>query len=239
MTPLGADRDGFHVKAKQRGWARFSSLPRGRVLSALFEFYHPTFAPMTMTIPTRLATYAFALLAFFALPACGGDDDEAPVVVDEQPMEPVAANDIVSAATENGMTTLVTAVQTAGLTETLQGEGPFTVFAPTNEAFDALPDGALDGLMAEEGHGEVSRVLTYHVVPGRIESSALAGTMTFDTVSGSTLTVTAGDDGVTVTDAMGNTYNVVTADVNVSNGVVHVIDGVLMPGAADDAADTM
>ncbi|NNF56649.1 MAG: fasciclin domain-containing protein [Rhodothermaceae bacterium] len=191
-----------------------------------------------MPTPTRLATYAFALLAFLALPACA-TEEEAPEVIEEQPMEPVAANDIVSTATENGMTTLVTAVQTAGLTETLQGEGPFTVFAPTNEAFDALPEGALDGLLAEEGHSELSRILTYHVVPGRIESSTLAGTMTFDTVEGGTLTVTAGDDGVTVTDAAGNAVNVVTADVNVSNGVVHVIDGVLMPGEAADSADAM
>jgi uncharacterized surface protein with fasciclin (FAS1) repeats len=187
--------------------------------------------PLAMTILHRLTASAFALALVLTLSACGADEPDETVTVDET-VEPIADNDIVAAATENGMTTLVTAVETAGLTETLRGEGPFTVFAPTNGAFDALPAGTLDTLMTEGQRAELTRILQYHVVPGRYDSSNMAGTITITTVAGTDLTVNATETGVTVTDAAGNTFTVVTPDVNVSNGVIHVIDGVLMPGEA-------
>ena len=190
---------------------------------------------MTLLSLKRLTPFILAGLVVLTLPACSGDDAEPRVDPMQEPTEPVASNDILAAASENGMTTLVTAVETAGLASTLRGEGPFTVFAPTNAAFAALPAGTLDTLMAPGHHEELARILQYHVLPGRIESNALAGSMSFTTVNGSDLTITAGENGVTVTDAEGHTVNVVTPDVNVSNGVVHVIDGVLMPGA--DVAD--
>ncbi len=132
------------------------------------------------------------------------------------------------------LSTLVTAVSEAGLVETLSGEGPFTVFAPTNDAFDALPDGTLDGLLADKD--ALTGVLTYHVVSGEVMAADLLGMIegdggdhTVTTVNGATFSAAVVDGTVQLTDGQGNTVNVVTADVDASNGVVHVIDGVLLP----------
>ena len=134
-------------------------------------------------------------------------------------------SDIVDvAAGDPQFSTLVTAIQTAGLTETLKGDGPFTVFAPTNEAFAALPEGTVEGLLRPENRDELVEILTYHVAPGNYPSSSLAGTTgRVETVQGGTLHVD-GTDGVTV-----NGANVIAADVTASNGVIHVIDEVLLP----------
>ncbi|PWN05309.1 fasciclin domain-containing protein [Rhodohalobacter mucosus] len=134
-------------------------------------------------------------------------------------------NDIVSIAAGNdSFSTLVTALQAAGLVETLQGDGPFTVFAPTNEAFEALPEGTLESLLMEENRDQLIQVLTYHVVPGKVMSGDLSDGMTAETVEGSSVEISIGDYGVSVDDA-----SVVTADIEASNGVIHVIDAVILP----------
>ncbi len=144
--------------------------------------------------------------------------------------QPDPRPDIVDLATStDSLSTLATAVQTAGLTDTLRGPGPFTVFAPTNAAFDALPAGTVDTLLTPENRDQLTDILTYHVVPGTITSDQLAGeVVTVTTVQGQELTVDGRMDkygsGVTV-----NGETVVQADIMASNGVVHVIDGVLMP----------
>lgn len=135
-------------------------------------------------------------------------------------------------------TTLVAAVQAAGLVETLQGEGPFTVFAPTNAAFDALPAGTVETLLMEENRAALTRVLTSHVVAGKISAAELAsmarassdGFHHFNAVSGAALSAQVRPSGaVYIYDESGNAYLVSVADVNQSNGVIHVVDGVLLP----------
>jgi len=136
-----------------------------------------------------------------------------------------AQQDIVDTAVAAGdFTTLVAAVEAAGLVETLKGPGPFTVFAPTDEAFAALPAGTVDTLLRPENRDQLVAILTYHVVPGEVMSADIAGqTLTAETVQGSELSIDA-TDGVMVDQA-----TVVAADVDASNGVIHVIDSVLMP----------
>ena len=135
-------------------------------------------------------------------------------------------------------TTLVAAVKAAGLVETLQGKGPFTVFAPTNAAFDKLPAGTVETLVRPENKETLTKILTYHVVAGRYDSKKLMdaikkgnGQATLKTVSGGTLTARPNPtgDGITLTDEKGGTSNVTIADVYQSNGVIHVIDTVVMP----------
>ncbi|WP_372424231.1 fasciclin domain-containing protein [Salinarimonas chemoclinalis] len=136
------------------------------------------------------------------------------------------AQDIVdTAVAADDFTTLVAAVEAAGLVETLKGEGPFTVFAPTDAAFAALPEGTVENLLLPENRDQLVAVLTYHVVPGRVMSSDLAGQQVSpETVQGSTLMIDATGSSVMV-----NTATVVTADVEASNGVIHIIDTVLIP----------
>jgi len=129
----------------------------------------------------------------------------------------------VASDTDN-LSTLVTAVQAAGLVETLSGDGPFTVFAPTNEAFAALPEGTLESLLEPENRDQLVAILTYHVVSGEVMSTDLSDGMMAETVEGREVTVSIADGGVSINDA-----NVVAADVEASNGVVHVIDTVLLP----------
>ncbi|MBS1301968.1 fasciclin domain-containing protein [Loktanella sp. SALINAS62] len=133
-----------------------------------------------------------------------------------------AEMDIVDTAVEAGnFTTLVAAVEAAGLVETLKGEGPFTVFAPTDEAFAALPEGTVEGLL--EDPEALAAILTYHVVPGAVMSTDLSDGMTATTVNGADVTISVGD-AVMVNDA-----TVTTADIAATNGVIHVIDTVIMP----------
>ncbi len=151
----------------------------------------------------------------------------------------VATKDIVSNAVNSpDHTTLVAAVKAAGLVETLQGPGPFTVFAPTNAAFKLLPDGTVDTLVKPENKDKLTAILTYHVVAGRVDSKALkalikkgGGTATLKTVQGGNLTARFnGPANVVIVDAAGNAASISTYDVYQSNGVIHVIDKVLMPG---------
>jgi uncharacterized surface protein with fasciclin (FAS1) repeats len=124
----------------------------------------------------------------------------------------------------------VTAVQAAGLEETLRGEGPFTVFAPTDAAFEKLPAGTLDALLADPAG--LASILTYHVVAGEVMAADVADLdgEAVTTVNGATFTVNVEADGsVTITDGAGNTATVVTTDITTSNGVIHVIDSVLLP----------
>jgi uncharacterized surface protein with fasciclin (FAS1) repeats len=134
-----------------------------------------------------------------------------------------ATGDILETAGAAGsFTTLAKAIEAAGLTETLKGEGPFTVFAPTDEAFAKLPEGALDALLQDKE--KLAAILTYHVVPGKVSSEDVAQLPTAKTVNGQDLTITAADDKVMVGSA-----TVTQADIPASNGVIHVIDTVLLP----------
>ena len=178
---------------------------------------------------------AFALSAsLLTLAACGDDDDDATATTTAATMattpvtdEPAAEGDIVAVASANpSFSTLVAAVQAAGLVETLQGAGPFTVFAPTNDAFAALPAGLLDALLLPENVEVLTQILTFHVVPSQVLAADVqAGEV--PTVQGQSLTVTT-DGGVKVFDA-----NVVQTDVMATNGVIHVIDQVLVPEGVD------
>src|SRR5712692_6003253 len=147
------------------------------------------------------------------------------------------SKDIVSNAVNSAdHTTLVAAVKAAGLVETLQSPGPFTVFAPTNEAFAKLPAGTVDTLLKAENKEVLTKVLTYHVVAGKMSSKDLwkaikagNGTTTLKTVSGGTLKATAMGKTIIRTDEKGGMSKVTIADVNQSNGVIHVVDSVLLP----------
>ena len=133
-------------------------------------------------------------------------------------------------------TTLVAAVKAAGLVDTLKGPGPFTVFAPTNAAFTALPAGTVDTLLKPENKPALTKVLTYHVVSGKLDAASLrqriaagGGKAMLKTVSGGTLTAMNSGSGVSVMDESGGVANVTIANVNQSNGVIHVVDKVLLP----------
>jgi len=137
--------------------------------------------------------------------------------------------DIVGIASETpSLSTLVTAVKAASLVETLQSAGPFTVFAPTNDAFTALPAGTLDTLLMTENVEQLKSILTYHVVSGKVMAADLKDGQIIDTVQGGKLTVKLMDGMVYLIDAKGGQVTVQKADVNAGNGVVHVISGVLM-----------
>jgi uncharacterized surface protein with fasciclin (FAS1) repeats len=181
--------------------------------------------------------------------ACGDDNDDGDAAATEEAgdqaatsdeatsdesddMSDAAGDDIVDTAVAAGdFGTLVAAVQAAGLEETLRGEGPFTVFAPSDAAFQALPAGTVDTLLADP-QGDLTDILTYHVVEGEVLAEdvvALDG-QEVTTVNGATFTVDAGDDGsVTLRDAAGNDVGVTQTDIETSNGVIHVIDTVLIP----------
>jgi len=152
--------------------------------------------------------------------------------------EMFASRNIVENAIESAdHTVLVAAVQAAGLVDTLSGPGPFTVFAPTNTAFGALPDGTINTLLLPENKAKLSQILTYHVVPTAAMSTDITGMIAADggshvvkTVAGNLLTVrNTPTGGITITDESGGTANVTIADVVQSNGVIHVIDKVLLP----------
>jgi len=144
-------------------------------------------------------------------------------------MAPKSENLVQIASNNADFSTLVGAVKTAGLVDTLSGKGPFTVFAPTNAAFDALPEGLLEKLLLPENVAVLTAILTYHVVPGKVMSADVtAGDVA--TVEGSTIAITT-DGGVKV-----NGANVVSVDVAASNGVIHVIDQVIVPPTVDVAS---
>lgn len=200
-------------------------------------------------ISNRLATLGAAVLLTTASAAAlaqaavgttatvnaGGVAAGASVMVGGAPMLPT--KDIIdNAVNSKDHTTLVAAVKAAGLVETLKGPGPFTVFAPTNAAFAALPAGTVDTLLKPENKAALSGVLTYHVVAGKLDAAALTkqiadgkGSATLKTVAGGTLTAKAAGGKVTVTDEKGGTATVTIANVYQSNGVIHVVDKVLLP----------
>ncbi len=138
------------------------------------------------------------------------------------------------AAANPDFETLVAAVTAAGLVDTLSGEGPFTVFAPTDDAFAALPAGTVETLLMPENKDQLTAVLLYHVVPGKVMAGDIpAGTMAADTAGGEKVCVTL-DGGVMLVDGTGAKANVTAADIEASNGVIHVIDKVILPGNSPD-----
>lgn len=147
-----------------------------------------------------------------------------------------ASKDIVdNAVNSKDHTTLVAAVKAAGLVETLKGPGPFTIFAPTDAAFAKLPAGTVETLVKPENKATLTGILTYHAIAGNVMAKDIAakvaaeGSATYPTVQGGTLTFAKAGNGYTVSDAKGNTANITIADVRQKNGVIHVIDTVLMP----------
>lgn len=201
----------------------------------------------------RMLTLSVASAALLGLAACNNNAEPAQTPADAAPAAtmtpttmdpmvggaPMSPNEtiVANAAKASNLTTLVSAVQAAGLAETLSGPGPFTVFAPDNAAFEKVPAATREALMAPAGKADLTRILTYHVVPGRLTAADLAtqaqangGKVELTTVQGATLTATVNPDGsVTLTDAKGGSSRVTQADVLQSNGVVHVIDTVVMP----------
>lgn len=213
----------------------------------------------------KLRLLSLAVVSAVALAACSSPSDapeaeataaaapEASAAMEPAPVTEAAATpenpmvggapmyadrDIVdNAVNSKDHTTLVAAVKAAGLVDTLKGPGPFTVFAPTNAAFERLPAGTVDTLLQPDKKADLTQVLTYHVVPGALDAATLKsqlaagnGSATLTTVEGGTLT--AKDDGaggITLTDAKGGTSKVTIADVMQKNGVIHVVDTVLMP----------
>jgi uncharacterized surface protein with fasciclin (FAS1) repeats len=140
-------------------------------------------------------------------------------------------NIIQNAVNSKDHTTLVAAVKAAGLVGTLEGKGPFTVFAPTNTAFGKLPAGTVDTLVKPENKTTLTKILTYHVVPGKLEASDLTDGKKLKTVEGEELTVKKSGDKVMIVDAKGGSSTVTISNVNQSNGVIHVVDTVLMPAS--------
>src|SRR5690554_34874 len=135
------------------------------------------------------------------------------------------SKDIVDTAVAAGQfETLVAALEAAGLVETLKGEGPFTVFAPTDEAFAALPEGTVESLLMPENRETLQAILTYHVVAGQVMAEDAMGLESAETVQGQSITITTMDGSVMINDA-----TVIQADIEAANGVIHVIDGVLLP----------
>lgn len=178
--------------------------------------------------------FAFSLLAFVTMLSSAAFAQK-PVTVGGAPMFS-NKNIIENAVNSKDHTTLVAAVKAAGLVETLQGSGPFTVFAPVNAAFDALPAGTVDTLLKPENKGTLTSVLTYHVIAARLNSKALermikqgGGRAILKTVQGAELTATMSGGEINITDAKGNTARITITNVNQSNGVIHVVDRVLLP----------
>ena len=158
-----------------------------------------------------------------ALVACSKDASEATTTAAKAAPEP----DIVTVAASAGQfNTLVAALKAADLVETLQSPGPFTVFAPTDEAFAKLPEGTLEALLLPENKSQLAAILTYHVVAGEVRAEDVMKLTSADTVAGAPVAIDASESGVRVNDA-----NVIKADVPASNGVIHVIDAVLIPSS--------
>ncbi len=200
---------------------------------------------------TKRLLFAATIVSGLAFASCnnegansGTEKDTASTTMESTPMDQpkeeegvtvggakmVPSKDIVdNASGSSDHTTLVAAVKAAGLVETLKGAGPFTVFAPTNEAFNKLPAGTVDKLLKPEMKNDLTKVLTYHVVPGRYTSADLKDGQMLKTVQGEELTIGYKDSKWTVKDAKGNTANITIADVISSNGVTFVVDAVLMP----------
>jgi uncharacterized surface protein with fasciclin (FAS1) repeats len=180
---------------------------------------------------TAAAFGAFALTASIVAPVSAQDkmtSGEKTVMVGGAAMFP-SKNIIQNAVNSKDHTTLVAAVKAAGLVETLEGKGPFTVFAPTNAAFGKLPAGTVDTLVKPENKATLTKILTYHVVAGKLEASDLTDGKKLKTVQGEDLTVKRSGDKIMIIDAKGGSSTITIENVNQSNGVIQVVDTVLMP----------
>lgn len=180
----------------------------------------------------RFKGFAIALVAVSLVAAACGGDDAADTTTTSAPTTTMAdemmdVGTIVEVATDAGsFMTLLAAAEAAGLVDTLNGAGPFTVFAPTDEAFAALPEGTVEGLL--EDPAALSEILLYHVVSGEVLAADVVGLTSATSVQGSDIAITV--DGGTVT--LNGSSNVVTTDIDASNGVIHVIDAVILPPTA-------
>jgi uncharacterized surface protein with fasciclin (FAS1) repeats len=233
--------DGVDADGAIRLRPPFVSRPGQQGRTSAFEKEYVVLVKSTMT----------ALAALLLTAACGSPEKavespptaeaaapaEQTVMVGGAAMSP-SRNIVENASTSADHTTLVAAVKAAGLVETLSGAGPFTVFAPTNAAFAKLPAGTVDTLLAPANKGKLTAVLTYHVVAGRYSAAdvlaaidAGGGKAELTTVQGGKITATRTAAGVSITDANGGVSNVTIADVNQSNGVIHVVDTVILPKA--------
>jgi uncharacterized surface protein with fasciclin (FAS1) repeats len=175
---------------------------------------------------SKLTPFAMAAVLMFGTFAC---TPQAEAPVEEAPVEVAPANDIVAVAKSAGtFTTLVAAVEAAGLAETLMGPGPYTVFAPTDEAFAKLPAGTVENLLLPENLEQLKAILLYHVVSGNVMAADVVTLSEATTVNGATIAITVGEGVV-----LNGSTNVVSTDITASNGVIHVIDSVLMPPAGN------
>ena len=187
---------------------------------------------------SAVAFSALAITASVVAPASAEDkkmmksemSGEKTVMVGGAAMFP-SKNIVQNAVNSKDHTTLVAAVKAAGLVETLESKGPFTVFAPTNTAFGKLPAGTVETLVKPENKATLTKILTYHVVPGKLATSDLKDGMKLKTAEGEQLSVKLQDGKVWIVDAKGGTSMVTISNVNQSNGVIHVIDTVLMPAS--------
>jgi len=177
-----------------------------------------------------LSAVAFSALAFTATITAPASAEEKTVMVGGAAMFP-SKNIVQNAVNSKDHTTLVAAVKAAGLVETLESKGPFTVFAPTNTAFGKLPAGTVETLVKPENKATLTKILTYHVVPGKLAASDLKDGMKLKTAEGEQLSVKLQDGKVWIVDAKGGTSMVTISNVNQSNGVIHVVDTVLMPAS--------
>jgi uncharacterized surface protein with fasciclin (FAS1) repeats len=171
-----------------------------------------------------------AMLLVVGLTACGGGQEQE-AAEETETMEAEAPGTIAEiAAGDARFSTLVTALDSAGLVQTLQGDGPFTVFAPTNAAFNALPEGTVQDLLQPENRERLTSILTYHVVEGANMAADVQGMSSAPTVEGNSVSISTSGDSVQVGGA-----TVVQADIEASNGVIHVIDAVLMPPSGEES----
>ena len=177
-----------------------------------------------------LSAVAFSALALTATVTAPASAQEKTVMVGGAAMFP-SKNIVQNAVNSKDHTTLVAAVKAAGLVETLESKGPFTVFAPTNAAFGKLPAGTVDSLVKPENKATLTKILTYHVVPGKLGASDLKDGMKLKTAEGEELSVKHQDGKVWIIDAKGGSSMVTISNVNQSNGVIHVVDTVLMPAS--------
>ena len=192
----------------------------------------------------RNIAIALASAATLAIAACGEPVDDTTTTDDAAMADQMANADAATPGTitevaqgNNDFSTLVSAVQSAGLGETLSGPGPYTVFAPNNAAFDKIPQATRDELMSDAGQEQLTSILQYHVVDGRVDAATLTqaiqdageGGYTINTLGGGTLTAMMDGSNVVLTDAAGGTSTVTATDVEASNGIIHGIDTVLMP----------
>jgi uncharacterized surface protein with fasciclin (FAS1) repeats len=177
-----------------------------------------------------LLSAAFSVLALTATITAPARAEEKTVMVGGAAMFP-SKNIVQNAVNSKDHTTLVAAVKAAGLVETLESKGPFTVFAPTNTAFGKLPAGTVETLVKPENKATLTKILTYHVVPGKLAASDLKDGMKLKTAEGEQLSVKLQDGKVWIVDAKGGTSMVTISNVNQSNGVIHVVDTVLMPAS--------